>query len=54
MKKKLKVPPYPFKGQGFSTEWGEKFLFEQGFRRIPDEELKKDPFLRKMCRMPRT
>ncbi len=53
MSKKLKVPPYN-KKKTFSLEWGEKFLFDEGFRRIPDEELKKDPFLRKMCRMPRT
>ncbi len=52
---KITPPPYKYKKKkGFSLEWGEKLLFKHGFRRIPDEELKKDPFLRKMCRMPRT
>ncbi len=51
---KLKVPPYPYKGQTFSIKWAEKKMKEFGAVPITEEQLKNDPFLRKMCKMPRT
>ena len=50
---KLKVPPYN-KKHTFSVKWAEKKMKEFGAVPITDEDIKKDPFLKKMCRMPRT
>ena len=47
-------PPEYTKKRTFSLKWAEKKMKEFGAVPITEEQKKKDPFLRKMCRMPRT
>ncbi len=50
---KLKVPPYN-KKKTFSLKWAQEFMKKEGAEPVTDEDLKRDPELRKAFGMPKT